>query len=709
MRTTLLTALVAGMLFSAPAFSQQSRLAEPSGTNAKSPPSKSKTPPKAAAVTTSKAVPLATASGKSVGTTTLPTSAPNTPVVAPKTPVVAPKTPVVAPKTPVVAPKTPAQVVPTTPAATKTVAGKTTGEKVAVAKVATIARPATTVETAVNTASPVVLPTGTKADIGKAVEGLATGALSRQDFTALLAGGALTPQQFGALLAGGALPPGAALKPVEVAKTPAKVEPTAPDFSLALKALPAVTETAKFKAWTWAPVDRAATDFQVATIWVAMAGGWCQSDPRDVARQLNEQPVGQRVLFLWDMTSDIASNPGDNINVMQGGTIKSMPSPWMDVGTDMVRQRISSFITAFVNAGGKLDAVLVDNEPSLRWSSGRFNAPEQIVAIEADARFPQLAAELGFNHLEQLNVAPAFDAALQSLEVRWDEVMGGRFDAALQSAVFEPIRAAFPNAVVSNYESFSVNGSNPTPWCTGAPDLRQSAGFGTHDTHSYYGLISNFLAVNTKYGGAIGGDAYSGFRLQVNRWRACDLATTRPMQAWIAPANNPSAYTTETGIKQQYDPNVALTLTNNSYYDEMLLQLGVSGCDTYLFWNPIAYCCGMDPAVWNKLDDQRRVDSCLRELNQMLGQTLGAVVLMRGPTFNDLVVASGRQVGDRMVWRFTFSPGINSVIVKFTDGSTATVTKDANRPGAWFSYPANMTIRMNAANSAPEMVVGPSP
>ena len=720
MRTKILTVLVAGLFIATPAFSQSTRLATPSGANAKAPPTKPKAEPKAAAVKTSKETPPASASGKSAGTTSS---------AADKT------------VTSAGGAKEPAKVVATPPAATKTVAGNTQGEKVVVAKPATIVRPATVVATAkpavpgtgqpavpgtgkpavpgtgkpavpgtgkpavpgtgkpateVATAKPATLPTETKPDLGKAVEGLASGKLDPKDFTALLAGGAVTPEQLVKFRESGAVPPDTVLKPADVAVapvTPAVVVPPPPDFSLALKALPAVTETARFKAWTWHAIDQTATDFQVATIWVGVPGGWCESDPARIAQLLNAQPVGQRVLFLWDMTTDLTMNSGDKIGQMTLGGIGTMPSPWMDVGTATVRARMTAFMTAFVNAGGTLDAVLVDNELDLKWGD-RYFSPGQFAAIENDPRFPELAAELGFNDLDLIQ-------HLNPQNIRWNEVMGGRFDAALQTAVYDPIRARFPASVVSNYESYAANSNNPTPWIIGTPDLRKSSGFGTHDTHSYYGLISDFLGENRNFGGqAIGRDPFAGFRLQVNRWRSCDLATTRPMQAWIAPANNPA---------HQYPSNVALTLTNSPYYDEMLLQLGVSGCETFLYWNPCAWGADMNPAEWNTTADQRRLDSSLKELNEVLGQAPGTVVPTRGPAFGDLVVASGRQVGDRMVWRFTFSPSVNAVVVKFTDGSTARVTKEANRPGAWFSYPASLTIVMNSSSSAPDMVIAASP
>jgi hypothetical protein len=57
-----------------------------------------------------------------------------------------------------------------------------------------------------------------------------------------------------------------------------------------------------------------------------------------------------------------------------------------------------------------------------------------------------------------------------------------------------------------------------------------------------------------------------------------------------------------------------------------------------------------------------------------------------------------------MVWRFSFDEGIDSVQVSFTDGSTATVTPDAGRRGAWFSHPATKSLVMDGRGSKPAML-----
>ncbi len=711
-----IAASIAILLVSATVQAQSSRLATSSGTNAKSPPAKSTGgAAKSAGVKNSKATSGSNQSGLGAAqssaaarTATQGAAKPATPA-APATKTTAkPATPAAPATTTEGKPagttssRTAVAVTPpkTRPAETKTVTGTTQAGKPDATRTATIARPTTTslvadakgVATTGPTAKPVdVAPKpadvaaikpepvkpATDAQVAKGIADFTSGTMSAEELTRMLAAGTKPPP---------------VTEPPVVAPPALPVPPVPPvSFAVARQPLPAITETARFKAWTWHGVDKNQTDFQVASVWFGQAGGWVDSSPSRAAQLLNALPPGQRVLFFWDMTSDLARHPSDDLAPAPGTTASGrIQSPWMDNATPIVRDRVAGFMNAFAAAGGQVDAVLVDNETDLRWETGIQGTPEQIAAIHADPRFPALAQELGFNDLNQIG---HLDAEYQ----QWNAVMGRRFDAALQAAAYEPIRALYPNATVSNYEVFACLPQRSTPWCTGTPDIRYSDGFGTHDTHSYYGLISSHLAT-VKYDGQnnLGQTAFDGFRMQIHRWRACDFASPRPMQAWISPKHNHASL---------YDPSVALTLNGSPYYDETLLHLGAGGCDTFLYWNPGAYNATMIPAEWNRIDDQLTVDSCLRELNEMLGQNPGPTIPLEGPGWGDKVIATGRQVGDRMVWRFTFAPGITGVSVKFKDGTTQTITAEGARPGAWFGHPANMEFVHNSTNTAPEMTI----
>ena len=241
-----------------------------------------------------------------------------------------------------------------------------------------------------------------------------------------MADGTITAANFTALLAGGGTETSGADLAASLAAARQAPSPVA-DFALVAQALPAVTETARFKSWGWSHIDITKTDYMVSGVWFALEASWLEKDPVRLAATMKSRRAGERILFLWDSTSDIAQNPADKIRTAvsaSSGTSSEVSSPWMDNGIGIVRQRMEQFLTAFTNAGGVLDAVIIDNETNLSWHHGFGNAAQN-AAIESDPRFPSLAAELGFNDLDTIvNLSPKW--------IRWNAVLGGRFDAAMQ-------------------------------------------------------------------------------------------------------------------------------------------------------------------------------------------------------------------------------------------------------------------------------------
>jgi hypothetical protein len=191
-RIKILGTLIVSLLVCSPADARQSRVATPSGTNAKAPAAKAVKAPAVKAVK-----PPAVKTPVAVSTTKTPavtTSKKIAPVVAP----------VVAPKPAVATVATTAVIAPAKPADSKTVVGTTQAGKTSTTAVATIARPTTTSTAvdaiAVATTGPTSSTTATAAplplssnQIAKAVAALADGTITAANFTALLAGGGTAP------------------------------------------------------------------------------------------------------------------------------------------------------------------------------------------------------------------------------------------------------------------------------------------------------------------------------------------------------------------------------------------------------------------------------------------------------------------------------------------------------------------------------------
>jgi hypothetical protein len=508
---------------------------------------------------------------------------------------------------------------------------------------------------------------------------------------------------------------------------------------LAAGALAAPAVADDFRAFTWGKSSPAETPNLSPMVWITR-----DANLDDVARQLKALPAGNRFALLFLYVNDLADNPADRCvkqvvtlttqmvpapasagskaaattapaKISAGRTaaapaapamvpvtvrtvanvLTEFRGPWMDNGTAAVRSRMTALVAGLKARGATVDGFVFDNETTLHATNfmGRDGA---FAAVQADPRWPALAAQLG---LPQDISSPANMYWGSPAYYKWTDVMSARFDAAMNAAVYAPIKAAFPNAVVSNYMSAKVTAPYATPDITGKMDTYSTAGFGTHDTGEFYGMLTGqrMAAISSASAfSAGGGDAWLAFRLEVHKVRGIMASSSRPKQAWIANRSWGDLWS---------EPGFTVGLASNPYWDEMVLQLGMNGVSTFLNWNADAWIPGQDLSNYNPRADRIALDALLAELDTRVGAATGSPVAPKQPSWSDRVVATGRQVGTDMVWRFSFDQGVDSVVVSFTDGSTATVAPEAGRRGAWLTYPASKTIVMDRAGAMPSMLM----
>lgn len=492
-----------------------------------------------------------------------------------------------------------------------------------------------------------------------------------------------------------------------------------------------------FRAFTWGHSSTAATPNLTPMVRLTR-----DSNLDDVAAQLKRLPVGSRYLLLFYYPNDLADNPADRCmrqvvtlstrlvaaptsgktsattpaKISAGRTTASSTAaaalvpvtvrtvtnvatsfrgPWMDNGIAAVRARVTAMVAGLKARGVAPDGFILDNETTLH--ATHFMGTEgAFAAVQADPRWPALAAQLG---LPKDIASPSVMYWGSPAYYKWTDVMSARFDAAMNAAVYQPIRAAFPNAVVSNYMSSRVTSANVTPDITGKLDTYSTAGFGTHDTGEFYGMLTGMRmqamvgSMNAMSAGA--GEAWSAFRLEVHKVRGLIASSARPKQAWIAARSWGDAWS---------EPGIQVGFASSPYWDEMVLQLGMHGISTFLNWNPDAWMESQDATAYNRASDRAALDGLLAELDSKAGAATGLVSTFKQPSWDDRIIATGRRVGTQMVWRFSFDEGVDSVQVSFTDGSSATVAPDAGRRGAWFSYPATKTLVMDARTAKPAMI-----
>jgi hypothetical protein len=398
----------------------------------------------------------------------------------------------------------------------------------------------------------------------------------------------------------------------------------------------------------------------------------------DIARRLNALPDGQRVLLLMRYTDRLADHPQDRCRTVDAKgkvTMTSFPGPWCTAGEAEARANVTKLFQGLKAAGVKtIDALVLDNETTF-WA-GRYVRADgaNTTAIEQDPRFPALAKRLGFSKLNKL--------AWGSREYnRWNDVVLPDFDAALTRAVIVPFRSLWPKAMICNYGSAPIQTQYMTPDMGGLGITYGGTGFGTHNSLSFYGNSLHWIRGAAFAGTKLNDTPYDMFRMNVHRIRAANASSRRAMLPWIA--------NTSLGLNGEQNEPGGLgayhsPLASTQYWDENVIQLVMHGCDTLLLFNPAAWRKDQNAAIWNKVEDQARLSALIDDLNGRLGTGAGASRWFTLPGLEDRAMATGRRVKGGTLWRFSFAPGVASVVVSLKGGEVREILPDQGGAGAWY-------------------------
>jgi hypothetical protein len=493
-----------------------------------------------------------------------------------------------------------------------------------------------------------------------------------------------------------------------------------------------------FQAFTWARHHPAPTDHVTPMIQV---DPWCNLE--DVAQRLKALPEGKRYVVFWWMTDDMCDNPADRCiervwetrtrwvaapatttakapapAKSKGPTLASagrapgsavasattsasstsrsatlvpvtervqvdrptnFRGPWIDRGVQTVRSRVSAAMQRLKQLGASVDGVAVDNETTLH-AAHFLGQDGALAAIQADPRWPALAKSMGL---------PAQITGMSwgsDLYFRWTERMAGRFDAAMNQAVFQSIRAAYPNAVVSNYCSNRVSAAFASPDVNGHLDRRATAGFGTHDNHEFYGWSAP--AKIARFAGSDPVDqSWLSFRAEVHRIRGMNASSARAKSAWVAARSWPGEW---------WGP---IAYAGTATWDELILQLGMHGVRQFLEFSPELVGLSAEQNLVQRTADRAALDALLAELDQTIAGAGAGFLTSQQPSWNDRVIATGRVVGDRVIWRFSFADGVKGVTVTMDDGTQVYLSPDEDRRGTWFSHSTARSLRTEATGA----------
>lgn len=435
--------------------------------------------------------------------------------------------------------------------------------------------------------------------------------------------------------------------------------------SLAAAAIVNSACLADVRVWAWGPINSEYHDTMTP-----MVCAFPNADPVLIAQQLRTRPPGARVLLIANMTEELVENPNDRCRSLQPDgsiAITSFRGPWVTAGESALRIKMSAFFEALLTAGAEIDSLVLDNETDLAADQFFGESGDNFNAIQADPRFPALAARLGF---AQLNTEDLLWGSTQYR--KWSEILLADFDAAHHRAVAEPFLARWPSATVSNYDSAPISQSHPIPDMSGNPSVRGGSGFGTHDSIEFYGLALRWLKLRTFQGVPLNDTPFDMFRINVHRFRSIAKVSTKPMYPWIG----------SWGLGTRQDTEYPSPLSLSNYWDENIIHLAMHGCDTLLLFNPRAWRPGDDASRFNLASDQARLHDVVADLNIRLASATSSR-WVRLPSLNESVVATGRRVAGGTLWRFTFAPGVSGVAIARTDGTLLRVDPELGRAGAW--------------------------
>jgi len=430
---------------------------------------------------------------------------------------------------------------------------------------------------------------------------------------------------------------------------------------------------AQVKVWGWSSLDSANSPNMTGMVRV-----YPDAKPADVAKMLAAKPAGQRVLCMLGFTEILASHPQDACRkVGPNGkvTLTKYPGPWCDSGAIVARRQVETFLDGLRAAGVPvIDALVLDNETTF-WA-GRYITSDgaNVNAIEADPRFPALAKRLGFKKLNRL--------AWGSNEYhRWNEVVSADFDAALQRVVAQPFLARWPKASVCNYGSAPIAQGHMTPDMSGHGIVHGGRGFGTHASISFYGESLPWIRNRQFLGATLNDSPFDMFRINMHRARAT-LANGRRLMPWIA---SRSLGCNGEGREPGSDLGAyRAPIANTQYWDESVIQLVMHGCDTLLMFNPAAWRNDQNASLWNRAEDQTRLAAIVADMNSRLSGLAGASRWFTLPGLEDRVLTTGRRVAGGTLWRFSFAPGVASVVVSLKSGEVREVLPEEGGVGAWY-------------------------
>lgn len=679
-RIKILGTLVVSLLVCSPAEARQSRVATPSGTNAKAPVAKAPAAKAPAAKAPVAKAPVAVSTAKTAAVTTSKKIAPVA-VATPATP-----TSRVVATAPVVAPKpaaTSAVTAPANPAVSKTVLGTTQAGKTPVSTVATIARPtatstavdaialATTGPTSSTPSTVAPLPLSSN-QIAKAVAALADGTITAANFTALLAGGGTEP-------------------------VVAAVDPAREIWAATWEQQPALQYVFPMVWLRW-PMDKQPIYENNIERYQSFFPRVSVPDVASIKGALNALPPGRRALFAWHFGAGFFGDTtwsAENVASLDG-TPSQQPSPWCESAVDLARAQWTAALSSMKAQDVNFDFLVLDNEQQGIFNN--FNLMDQdpsgkfVKSIINDPRANETRFGLPAlnDQLIGVDTNRVGGPGVGNDYLAWNNVVAKLTTTALNEALWTPAKSAYPNLKGSNYEGFKMSATDAAPDWYGHAQPHDNI-FGSSNSPICYGVL---IHAATAWGInpadptrlVLGGSAklargpWSSLLMDVQTIRSVRRTGQTELCPWIS---TPVYVGGEPG--QQLAAPLCGYPTAPQYHDEMIRHLALAGSKTFLVWNspssPITTVYQtVAPAL--RIEHANRLNELLRELNTKLGGFVENPLAINRIAFNSNILVSGAQTSSgRYLWRVSVKPGVTALSLR---GTSTVLAIPAGEAGVWF-------------------------
>ncbi len=367
-------------------------------------------------------------------------------------------------------------------------------------------------------------------------------------------------------------------------------------------------------------------------------------------------PEGHRVLFSWNLHRSMAYQVNGDFLFTKLGDVAGCDSEsgfvpyrslWWDNGVAEIRQRFEKFFEAYYEAGGQLDVFVLDFEQGFSYWHLKELADNHysycgldayLDAIQNDSRFKNWREQLGFDDLKTLNQWYENDH-----DEKWSALVWKHLAAYIDEAVYEPMKAYFPDADFSNYGYYYQNTELNFPDIYGNYRHRYTDGIhvGTHQSREIYGWVD--LPIQTRLAEQpYPTTPYNAFRFALNKHRAMLVSSEVPVSPWVA-----------------YKGFSNGSLDNNDYYQELILHMLLSGLDYLLYWNPDHH------NDFNK-QDNRLLNDLIEQVNDLIGDSnIHYETSELAHWLDDILITKIGLENGKQLWRITANLEANQKITDY--------------------------------------------